>query len=219
MIRISFVTSLLGLSLAAVAAVASAQTSPGKPKDATKPAAQDKAPAAAEKATVVFLGNATCPGDGKKVDREKFVEVDGQRIYVCSDGCAAALKKDTNVTKTAFAKAYPGATPIEAKSCCCGAAIDAKKAVDVTFQGRKVRLCCADCAKEFKKNPVTAIALLQHPDVKDAKNATDPIDGKPIETTIVGIYKTHLIHFASWANAASFEKDPTATITKLKLAS
>jgi YHS domain-containing protein len=217
--RVSFVTSVLCVSLAALATVAVGQASPAKPQDATKPAAQDKAPAATEKATVVFLGNATCPGDSKPVNRDKFVEVDGQRIYVCSDECVAALKKDASAAKSALAKAYPTATPIEAKKCCCGEEIDAAKAVDTTFQGHKVKFCCADCVKEFKKSPVTGIALLMHPDVKDAKNPTDPIDDKPIEATIVGIYKTHLIHFASWANAAAFEKDPAATIAKLKLSS
>lgn len=216
---VSFVNSVFCVSIAALSTVAFVQASPAKPQDAGKPAAQDKAPAAAEKATVVFLGNATCPGDNKPVDREKFVETEGQRVYVCSDECVALLKKDASAAKSALAKAYPTATPIEAKNCCCGEEIEAAKAVEATFQGHKVKFCCADCVKEFKKSPVSGITLLMHPGVKDAKNLTDPIDDKPIDATIVGIYKSHLIHFANWGNAAAFEKDPAATIAKLKLSS
>ena len=217
--RVSSMASMFCLSMAVLATGAFAQAPAAKPQDGAKPAAQDKAPASTEKGTVVFLGNATCPGDSKAVDREKFVEVDGQRVYVCSDECLAALKKDPTAAKSALAKAYPTATPIDAKKCSCGEAIEAGKAVDVTFQGRKAKLCCADCVTDFKKSPVTAMTLMTHPDVKDAKNLTDPIDGKPVDPTIIGIYKTHLIHFGSWTTAASFEKDPSATVAKLKLSS
>jgi hypothetical protein len=199
------------LAVAAMAVGVYAQsTGPVKSPD-------QKAPAAAEKVTIVFLGNTTCPGDNKPVNREKFVEVEGQRIYVCCDDCAGALKKDAAAAKSALAKAYPTATPVTSKVCCCGEALEAGKTTEVTFQGHKVSLCCADCAKEFKKHPVTAIALLMHPDVKDVKNTTDPIDDKAIDVTIVGVYKTHLIHFSNWGNAAAFEKDPAASIAKLKL--
>lgn len=217
--RVSFVTSVLCVSLAALATVAVGQASPAKPQDATKPAAQDKAPAATEKATVVFLGNATCPGDNKPVNREKFVEVDGQRIYVCSDECVAALKKDTSAAKSALAKAYPTATPISSKECFCGKEVEKGHEVDATFQGHKVALCCANCASEFKKAPATAIALMMHPTAKDAKNATDPIDGKSIDSNVIAIYKGHLIHFSTFANATTFEKDPDPWMTKLKLSS
>jgi hypothetical protein len=217
--RVSSMASMFCLSIAVLATGAFAQAPAPKPQDGAKPAAQDKAPASTEKGTVVFLGNATCPGDSKPVDREKFVEVDGQRVYVCSDDDLAALKKDPSAAKSALAKAYPTATPIDAKKCSCGEAIEAGKSVDVTFQGRKAKLCCADCVTDFKKSPVTAMTLMTHPDLKDAKNLTDPIDGKPVDPTIIGIYKTHLIHFGSWTTAASFEKDPSTTVAKLKLSS
>ena len=225
--RVSFVTSMLCLSFAAMASGAFAQDPPVKPpQDPAKPPPQEKAPvappkapAATDKATVVFLGNASCPQDSKPVDREKFADVDGQRVYVCSDDCLASLKKDPGAAKSALAKAYPTATPIDAKKCSCGEAVEAGKSVDVTFQGKKAKLCCADCVTEFKKSPVTAMTLMTRPNLKDAKNTTEPIDGKSIDPTIIGIYKTHLIHFGSWTTAASFEKDPSATIAKLKLSS
>ncbi len=207
-------------SLALVVAVAGAnsQTAPAQPP--SKPqagGAQAAPPAAAEKATAVFTGNETCPGDNKPVNRDKFVEVEGQRVYVCCDNCVAALKKDAAAAKTALTKAYPEAKPVTAKNCACGGAIVAGKSSDVTFQGHKVTLCCADCATAFKKSPVTTMAMMMHPGSKDAKNATDPIDGKPIDGTILALYKNYLVHFSSWANEAAFEKDPAASFAKIKL--
>ncbi len=212
--RIIPFVSVSVLAFAAAVAGAFTQGAPAKPQDAPKPAAEQKAPAATDKVIAVFLGNETCPQTGKPVDKTKFEEVDGQRIYMCCSKCADPIKKDT---KAALAKAYPTATPVVAKKCFCGEAVETGKETSVTFQGHKLGLCCADCAKEFKKTPVTAVALMMHPDAKDAKNANDPIDGKPIDATVVAIYKTHLVHFSSWANEAAFEKDPAASITKLKL--
>ena len=205
------------LALAATTASAFAQAAPAQ--DKPKPAGEQKAPEAKGKAIVVFLGNATCPADAKPVNRDKFVEVEGQRVYVCSDECVATLKKDPAAAKAALAKAYPKETEVPSKTCVCSAPIEAGKGTAVSYQGHKITCCSPDCAATVKKSPVTAIVLLMHPDVKDVKNTSDPIDDKPIDATIVGVYKTHLIHFSSWANAAAFEKDPSATISKLKLSS
>jgi YHS domain-containing protein len=178
-----------------------------------------KAPASTEKVQIVFLGNANCPVDEKPVNRDKFVEVEGQRVYVCSDACESKLKKDPAAATSALAKAYPTATPISSKECFCGKEVEKGHEVDATFQGHKVALCCANCASEFKKAPATAIALMMHPTAKDAKNATDPIDGKSIDSNVIAIYKGHLIHFSTFANATTFEKDPDPWMTKLKLSS
>jgi YHS domain-containing protein len=206
---------LFASAAAMVAAGAFAQGAPAKPQGKPNAAPAQSAPAV-EKVTPIFVGNATCTQTGKAVDKTKFVEVDGQRIYMCCDKCADAVKKDT---KAALAKAYPDPKPVASKVCACGKAIEAGKSTDVTFQGNKVSLCSADCAKAFQKNPVTAIALLMHPDIKDAKNSTDPIDGKPVDGAIVAICQKHLVHFSSWANEATFEKDPATSMKKLKLSS
>ena len=186
------------------------------PQDDPKAPAQ-KAPAQKEKVTVVFLGNAKCPLDEKAVDRDKSIEVEGQRVYVCSETCLTTLQEDAAAAKAALAKAYPVATPVAAKACICSKAIEKEKATEVTFQGNKVALCSAACAADFKKSPVAAIAILKYPSATDAKNAVDPIDDKAIDATVVAIYKGHLVHFANWANAATFEKDPDPWMSKLKL--
>ena len=132
---------------------------------------------------------------------------------------SAIWKKDATAAKAALTKAYSKATPIAAKTCGCGGPIEAGKTTDVTWQGHKISMCSDDCVTEFRKSPPTVIAMLKHPGLKDAKNTTDPFDGKPVDPTIVGVYKTHVIHFSNWKNAAAFEKDPEAAVTKLKLSS
>jgi YHS domain-containing protein len=212
-----------GVSIAVLTSVAFAlgalpQGFAAMPQEKAPPPAQ-KAPATTDKVTVIFLGNASCPLDDKAVDKDRYVEVESQRVYVCSEACASALKKDSAAAEKAIAKAYPVATPVVAKNCFCGKAVDKAQAADANFQGHKVSLCCSGCASEFKKGPVTAIALMMNPASKDAKNATDPIDGKTIDVGVVAIYKGHLVHFATFANAIVFEKDPDPWMTKLKLSS
>jgi len=209
-----FLSNALGaaLAVALLSTGASAQEPATKPIEGSKPAPA----AAAEKVTVVFLGNETCPTDGKPVDRDKFVEVDGQRIYTCCDACVAAVKKDP---KAMMAAAYPSAKPLAAKECACGAPVAAGKATEISWQGHKVELCGADCVTEFKKAPVTAIAMMAHPGLKDAKNVSDPTDGKPVDPWVVVIYKKHVIHLGKFANVSAFEKDPEAALAKLKLSS
>jgi len=208
------------LALLIGANAASAQTAlkngkQGKPAfaklDSGKQAA---APKAGEKVIVPFFGNANCPC-GKAADHDKSVDAEGQKIYVCSDACAAEVKKDA---KGALAKAYPTATNVTSKGCAtCGKAIEAGKSKDATFQGRKVQLCCDNCVGDFKKDPVMYIVKVTWPDAKDAKNAADPIDGKPVEAGVVAIAKNHIVHFSSAKNVAAFEKDPAPSLTKLKL--
>jgi YHS domain-containing protein len=211
------------LALLIGANVASAQGTPknGKPGSG-KPGSgkadgsdkqQDKGKIT-EKVNIPFFGNSNCPC-GKASDHDKFVEVDGQKIYVCSDACVAALKKDSS---GALAKAYPNPTALTSKGCAtCGKAVEAGKGKEATFQGKKVSLCCDNCVADFKKDPALYIVKVTWPDAKDAKNAADPIDGKPVTAGVVALLKNHIIHFSTAKNAAAFEKDPMPTMTKLKL--
>lgn len=213
------VVPALALLIGASAATAQGTPKGGKPGQ-SKPGTgkadggQADKTKTAEKAIIPFFGNSNCPC-GKAADHDKFVEVEGQKIYVCSDACVAALTKDS---KGALAKAYPTAAAVPSKGCAtCGKAIEAGKAKEVTFQGRKVQLCCDNCAADFKKDPTLYIVKVTWPDAKDAKNAADPIDGKPVAAGVVAILKNHIVHFSSAKNAAAFEKDPTPSMTKLKL--
>jgi len=51
-----------------------------------------QAPAATN--AVAVKAQTTCPVMGGEVDKTKFVDYDGKRIYVCCGGCIAKIKKD-----------------------------------------------------------------------------------------------------------------------------
>lgn len=53
-----------------------------------------KGGAAASKETAATKAQTTCPIMGGAVDKSKFVDYDGKRIYVCCAGCIATVKKD-----------------------------------------------------------------------------------------------------------------------------
>ncbi len=52
------------------------------------------APVAATTNAVAVKAQTTCPVMGGDVDKSKFVDFDGKRIYVCCNGCIAKIKKD-----------------------------------------------------------------------------------------------------------------------------
>ena len=55
------------------------------------PAAADKTEAAAPKPV---KAQTLCPVMKSPIDKSKFVDFEGKRIYVCCNGCIAAVKKD-----------------------------------------------------------------------------------------------------------------------------
>lgn len=190
-----------------------------KPAKPTPPKKEDppKQTAAAEKPSVPFFGNTTCPVDSKLADKEKFVDVEGQRVYVCSDTCKDAVTKDG---KAMLAKAYPSTTPVVGKGCpMCTKPIASGQAKDVVFEGRRVQVCSDACITTFKANPWLVLVQVNWPDAKDAKNTTDPFDGKPVDPAILAVYKRHILHFSSQKSLAALEKDPDAALAKLKIAS
>jgi YHS domain-containing protein len=184
-----------------------------KPKDSGSKSDPSKA-APAEKPTTFYLGNANCPVDNKALaNHETFATVDGQRVYVCSETCKAKVDADG---KKMLETAYKDVRQVPLKGCiACAKPIDAGKATDVVFQGRKVQVCSDGCAKSFKDNPCVLLAQVSWPEAKDAKNSTDPIDGKPVDRTVLAIYKKHIIAFSSPRSFAAFEKDPDAALKKL----
>ncbi len=67
--------------------------------------AQEKAAPVAGTATgVVVKAQTMCPIMGGVIDKTKFVDQDGTRIFVCCGGCVAPLKKDFAAIKAKLEK-------------------------------------------------------------------------------------------------------------------
>ncbi len=179
--------------------------------------AASAAPAAAKqeaKAEVVvpFIGNATCPMQaGKAVNKTKFVESEGQRVYFCCGKCAAAAKADP---KAAVASAYKESKAVANKTCpVSGHAIEAGKAKTVTFMGHSLELCCADCEAGFKKNAM-AMTIAAIYGVEDAKNAKCPVMDEDSNTEDFVIYKGKLVHLCCGDCTEEFKKDADKFLAK-----
>lgn len=57
-------------------------------------AADQAGQAPAATSAVAVKTQTTCPVMGGPVDKTKFVDYEGKRIYVCCGGCIAKIKKD-----------------------------------------------------------------------------------------------------------------------------
>lgn len=187
------------------------QETPKQENPATKP------PQAKASVLVPFFGNEKCPLDAQPIDRELWIEADGQRVYACSAACVTTMKVDA---AKALKQAYADVKPVTTRGCAlCAAAIEPGKSVDVTFQGRALKLCGSVCQKEFLQNPGVWLAHISWPEVKDAGNRVCPIDEKAIDGVTVVIWKGTLVRLSSQKCVAGFEKDPDAAMAKLKTGS
>ncbi len=179
------------------------------------PAAAKQEGKAEAKAEVVvpFIGNATCPMQvGKAVNKTKFVEHEGQRVYYCCGKCAGAAKADP---KAAIAAAYKESKAVGNKKCpVSGHAIEAGKSKSVSFMGHSIELCCADCEAGFKKNAY-AMAIAAVYGVEDAKNAHCPVmDKEEASGEDFVIYKGKLVHLCCGDCTEEFKKDADKFLAK-----
>lgn len=189
----------------------------GHAQDGAKPAAApaQAAPAKADgkKAEVinVFLGNETCPVSGKAVKKGLSVDVEGQKVYVCCKDCVAKVKADG---KAMLAVAYKDVKAVDNKTCpVSGHAIEAGKAKEVTWQGRKFNLCCGDCEKAFAKEPMIAAAKAIY-GAEDLKNAKCPVMDEASEADKLVIYKGKIVRLCCDDCHHDFAKDPDKFFAK-----
>lgn len=85
-----------------------------------------------------------CPISGKKIDRRKFVEVNGFRIHGCSDASLAKIEADP---AAAFAKLASQRVVLEplAKTCHLNPKEKRDVKVFVTMGAKRHYFCCAKC--------------------------------------------------------------------------
>ena len=100
-----------------------------------------------------------CPTTGKPIDRTKYADTQGQRVYFCSADCVAKFKKDP---EPAFAKlAKDGVVPesVQKIDPVCGMK-HFDKSIKADAKGRRVYFCSDYCKKEFEKEPAKFLKAL-----------------------------------------------------------
>jgi hypothetical protein len=107
--------------------------------------------AAAYKEAAKPVANKKCPVSGHAIDaaKAKSVAFMGHSISLCCAQCEEAFKKDAYVMAVC---AIYGAEDL--KNAKCPSMDEEIKEVSdmVIYKGKLVRLCCADCVAEFKKD-------------------------------------------------------------------
>jgi YHS domain-containing protein len=118
-----------------------------KAKKDAAPAGKTGTPAAAQDLKPQTL----CPVMGNPIDRKIYVDFQGQRVYFCDNGCAAAFSKDPEKYMKKIAEDKVLLESVQTSCPVMGGAINKKYFRD--YKGRRVYFCCPGCLPEFDKDP------------------------------------------------------------------
>jgi len=115
---------------------------------------------AKEPAKTKVVPQTTCPVmEGRKIDKNLFVDHGGKRIYVCCKGCIAPVRKD--FAEYAKKVEAAGETVAKLQTTCpvMGGKINKSQFADV--KGKRIYVCCPGCIGTIKANPDKYIKKLE----------------------------------------------------------
>jgi len=188
----------LGAGLAfATLAFATEDEKPAAEKVAAKPAVD-----------MPFHGNEVCPVTQKPIRKNKFVEKDGERVYVCCNSCRKKVKADF---KTYRDQTYPAADVVELKNAHCpimGGEVDGE--TSVVFQNYRVQFCCPGCDGKFQADPRKHLTLLLNPELVSLDNKRCPVmPEEPSEADSFFVYDGVVIDTCCSDCPEMFTENPT----------
>ena len=93
----------------------------------------------------------TCPVMGGKIDKDVYLDYQGQRIYFCCPACNDTFLKDPEKYFKKFEAEGVLLESVQKKCPVMGGDID--KDVFIDYKGRRIYFCCADCEKKFLAEP------------------------------------------------------------------
>ena len=93
----------------------------------------------------------TCPVMGGKINKQIYVDYQGQRIYLCCEGCKETFKKDPEKYMKKLAESNVLLESVQTTCPVMGGKIHKKLYAD--HEGRRVYFCCKGCAAVFEKDP------------------------------------------------------------------
>jgi len=110
-------------------------------------------------ATNAVVRQTICPVMEKPIDKARFVDFEGKRVYVCCRWCVRTVKKDP--AKYIAMLEGAGITLDKVQTTCpvMGGPIDKKLFVD--HNGKRIYVCCAGCIEPLKKDAETYIKKLE----------------------------------------------------------
>lgn len=99
---------------------------------------------------------ATCPVMGNPINKDAFVDHNGQRIYFCCPGCDKKFLADPDKYLAEMKKAGVELESVSKPQTNCpimGGKINQEVFVD--YNGQRIYFCCAGCPEQFNKAPET----------------------------------------------------------------
>jgi YHS domain-containing protein len=88
------------------------------------------------------------------------------------------------------------------------------------YEGKRVYFCCADCIKEFNKEPAKYVKKMEAEgitlDKTPVSQTTCPVMGGKINKSIYADYEGKRVYFCCAGCPATFKKDPAKYVKKLE---
>ena len=215
---------LCGAALSLAVAAGASEPPKGSDKPASPPAAKPT-----DKAAAPYLLD-VCPVSGEKLGSmgKAVVRVyEGREVRFCCAGCVGEFEKDKAASlKKLDEQIIKQQLPHYPLKACVVMPDDELvnegdgKAVDLVYQNRLVRFCCAGCVKKFKADPDQYLKKIDEAVIAEQKPNypldTDVVTGEKLgANSIDKVYGVTLVRFANADSIAKFNADPTAAIAKL----
>lgn len=151
----------------------------------------------------------TCPVSGKPVNKNTFIEYEGQKVYFCCNECPAKFKASPEKHLPAlYRQIYPQRVQVTCPV--MGEAIDGKTFID--FKGQRVGFCCDDCPPKFKAHPGKYAAELE---ATYTDQVHDPVTGQAIDPQLSIEHQGKTVYFSSSNAMKEFEAHPAKYADKL----
>jgi len=103
-----------------------------------------------------------CPVMGGAIDSSVYTDIQGQRVYHCCPMCSDRLQADPD---RYFEKsAAEGVVFQNIQTACpiCGKPLEEKR-VNADYRGRRIYLCCEECASRFEQDPEAVLPRVDEP--------------------------------------------------------
>ncbi len=94
---------------------------------------------------------ANCPVMGGKIDKDVYLDYQGQRVYFCCPSCKENFLKDPEKYFEKIEKDGVLLESVQKKCPVMGGDVD--KTVFTDYKGRRVYFCCASCEAKFREEP------------------------------------------------------------------
>ena len=93
----------------------------------------------------------TCPVMGGKIDKEIYLDYQGQRIYFCCESCKKSFSEDPEKYMQKIADDKIPLESVQKKCPVMGG--DINKNIYTDYKGRRIYFCCESCKKSFGEDP------------------------------------------------------------------